>query len=516
MAYLWRRLTPAEILSLRKTGPFTRDPLRVKLILDPAEVRHRLDVWLIESMSFVKQVMRRSGISDPRKLSIGKIARSQVGRPQVGVESSTYFELTRPKLDCDTKSDVDAIEIREHCIAHSEAGDPNAEQMAQLLPHLSPATQAQLNDSVAARMAPVALLLRGDGQSVITCARDKKKHPERTKAIVPVNGHFHARGHFGFAINEGFHDTKYGRTKALLSKDKVPKHIPNFENDSYLHCTTHIREDFIGTLAYFLLHVVQPPPQLLLDDPISYVAQIKSAGGLAAFESMRYSGIPMTQYQMAVRAEDGEKACELEAYSFHVCRALAHKPVEARVLLLSLISSQATHPKISTIVKQTAFFNWFGRPCSSIDGDRAMENVNRMQDERRGKFAAFERALEFTPALAAFAHVNEALDLADNGESAACDPLRASTINAANVVCEDLVERLGTDLTISDDTNKIFHTGGAPKTVGSTANLSHRPEDFIWRVAAGTSIGAGRGRPESSDAFIDRFLHENLWTANML
>eukprot|EP00326_Haptolina_ericina_P035953 CAMPEP_0181249290 /NCGR_PEP_ID=MMETSP1096-20121128/45668_1 /TAXON_ID=156174 ORGANISM="Chrysochromulina ericina, Strain CCMP281" /NCGR_SAMPLE_ID=MMETSP1096 /ASSEMBLY_ACC=CAM_ASM_000453 /LENGTH=349 /DNA_ID=CAMNT_0023346603 /DNA_START=43 /DNA_END=1092 /DNA_ORIENTATION=+ len=348
-------------------------------------------------------------------------------------------------------------------------------------------------------------------------ARDKAKHPEVTKKIVPCNGPFHSRGHTGFALNEGFHDVKYGRSTALLGKDKVPKHIPNFEGDSYKHCTTHIRDDYVGTLAYFLLHVQQPPPELLLDDPAAYVAQIKSAGGLAAFESMRYAGIPMAHYHLAARKEDGDKNCELEAYAFHVCRALAHKPVEARVLLISLISSQASHPKVAEVVKQTAFFSWFGRPGGSIDGDRAMENINLLQDKRRGRFSDFERSLEFTPCLTAFAHVREALSLADDGESAACDPLRESTINAATVICKDLVQRLGTDLTIEDEANRIFHTGGAPKTVRSTDCLSHRPWEFIWRVAEGTSLGSGRGgRPESANVFIDRFLHEHLWTANVL
>ena len=507
-------MTPPEILSLRETGPFTRDPHRVKFILDADEVKQRLNVWFVQSMSFVKQAMRRAGISNPSDLTLAKIARSQVGRPNVDCGSGSYFELTRPILDCDTKSDSDAIEIREHCITHSGNGDPNAEQMAQIFAHLPADAQGNLADSVAAKMGPVAILLRGDGQSVISMARDKLKNFERTKVIIPVNGHFHTRGHLAFALNEGLHDIKYGRTKALLSKDKVPKHIGNFENDSYLHCTTHIRDDYIGTLAYFLLRVEKPPPELLLDDPLGYFERIQSAGGIAAFESMRYGGVPMAHYHMAARAEDGEKACELEAYAFHVCRALAHKPVEARVLLISLISSQTTHPKLSQIVKQTAFFNWLGRKGSSVDADRAMENINRMQDERRSTFAAFERALEFTPALAAFAHVNQALDVADNGESEACDPLRQGTITAARVVCDDLAERLGTDLTIPDDTNQVFHTGGGPDTVNSTATLSHRPSEMIWRVAAGTSTGAGRsGRPESAPTYIDRFIDEHLWTS---
>ena len=199
---------------------------------------------------------------------------------------------------------------------------------------------------------------------------------------------------------------------------------------------------------------------------------------------------------------------ELEAFGYHVCRAWAHKPVEARILLLSLLSSTATHPKIAEMVKQSQFFSTLGRDGSSMFVDRALECVNKYQDERRGKFAAFEKALEFTPAMSAFMHVFHALDVSENGESSAGDPLRESTINAADVIRKDLVEKLGVDLTIEDKTNPLFVTGGAPNMVNSTACLSHRPDEFLWRVAEGTSAGAGRSasRPESWDAHVDRFI----------
>ena len=70
-----RRLTPAEVLDLRETGPFTRYPYTVKLLLDPATVKLTIKEIFNESMSFVKQAMRRSGIRDPRDLTVSKIAR---------------------------------------------------------------------------------------------------------------------------------------------------------------------------------------------------------------------------------------------------------------------------------------------------------------------------------------------------------------------------------------------------------------------------------------------------------
>lgn len=306
------RLTPTEVLHIRQVGPFTRDPKRVKFVLDPDVVRDNVDKWMVESMGFVKQAMLRSGVSDPRNLTVAKIARSQCGRPQVSPGGRTHYDLLPPLLDTDTKSHADGIEIIEHCFRHCKSGDPGAEQLAQMFPHLPQGSKDRLSDVVAGKMDVCAILARGDGQGLITIARERKLNlhtSDMFPKVVPCNGGFHSCGHFAFAVNEGYHDSKYGRTKVLLSKEKVPKHIPNFENDSYLHTTTHIREDLIGTLSYFLLDVQRPIPELLLDDPVAYLGQIKKAGGVAAFQSMRLSGNPSSHYIRAARAADGKCHC---------------------------------------------------------------------------------------------------------------------------------------------------------------------------------------------------------------
>ena len=86
-------------------------------------------------------------------------------------------------------------------------------------------------------------------------------------------------------------------------------------------------------------------------------------------------------------------------------------------------------------------------------------------------------------------------------------------INAANVIRADLKARLGTDLVTVETRNSIYATGGAPETVNSTQTLVHRPWEFIWRVAEGTSVGVGRGGTgESWERIVDRFLSENLFS----
>ena len=87
-----------------------------------------------------------------------------------------------------------------------------------------------------------------------------------------------------FPIPFPCHVHSYLPSQELLQRDKVPKHIPNFENESYMHCSAFIREDMCGTLSYFLLDVEKPSPRLLLDDPDGYESELKSAGGIACFQ----------------------------------------------------------------------------------------------------------------------------------------------------------------------------------------------------------------------------------------
>ena len=305
---------------------------------------------------------------------------------------------------------------------------------------------------------------------------------------------------------------KYGRSVRILHKDRVKKHIPQFEDDSYMHATTLIREDYVGTLCYFLMDVAQPPPELLLDDPMGYRQQLHDAGGMAAFDSMMYGGVPQCHWQLAARSEDGEKCVKLRAWEFHKMRAWAHKPVEARVLLLALLATEATHPLVSDVVKHQNFFNWLGRDGASVFSDKAIEMLHKAQKERAGLFTNFEHSLHHTPDMVALMHVRHAIEVLEHGEMSAVDPLRQSTIDAAEAIRKDLVNTLGTDLTIPNPHNRLFHTsGGGPNTVDSHPSCSHRPVEWLWRVAEGRSTGPGRARPESSNTYLNRFLAERLW-----
>ena len=116
-----------------------------------------------------------------------------------------------------------------------------------------------------------------------------------------------------------------------------------------------------------------------------------------------------------------------------------------------------------------------------------MEAVNNLQDERRGCYSAFDRAIEFTPMFATLLHVNAMWEEAEKGENSENDPLSQAILNGAEAargqrlncrphtspthtpalsdtptqqVRADLLSRLGTDLTIENTTNPLYHTGG--------------------------------------------------------
>jgi len=121
-----------EVIELRKTGPFTRDPALVKLLLDPATVKLSLKEFYDEFMGFIKQGMRRSGIRDPRALSVAKIARALAGRPAVAGGTTTAYRVLPPRLNCDTKSHADGVTLNDWFKQECGAADPVSEQIANV------------------------------------------------------------------------------------------------------------------------------------------------------------------------------------------------------------------------------------------------------------------------------------------------------------------------------------------------------------------------------------------------
>ena len=58
--------------------------------------------------------------------------------------------------------------------------------------------------------------------------------------------------------------------------------------------------------------------------------------------------------------------------------------------------------------------------------DRYVEMLNKVQDERRGSFAAFDKAIEFTPALVGLLHALHGQEILKTGVPQACDSCSTS------------------------------------------------------------------------------------------
>jgi hypothetical protein len=176
--YALAPLTPAEILDLQESGPYTRDPSRVKLVLDIDVVKASVVEMFVESMGFVKQVMARAGVARVANLGIPMVARSQCGRPAVRCSGRTYWELGPPVLGddetgCDTKSKKDVQQFMARVREMQSPGSPASEQLAWSISRLPAEMQASMSIPCAATMQPRVAVVRGDGQTNISLGNEK-------------------------------------------------------------------------------------------------------------------------------------------------------------------------------------------------------------------------------------------------------------------------------------------------------------------------------------------------------
>ena len=142
-------------------------------------------------------------------------------------------------------------------------------------------------------------------------------------------------------------------------------------------------------------------------------------------------------------------------------------------------------------------------------GDRVLEWTNYLQERRDGKFAAFDKAIHYTPQMAALLHVTQAWE-ARGGHSHLDDPVTQPLLNAAKQVRDQLRRTLGSDLTVATDQNPFWHTGNSVK-MDSTSVRSHRPWLDVERVAHGAVAGKGRAHAESYDTHVRRMLNDQLF-----
>ena len=260
-----------------------------------------------------------------------------------------------------------------------------------------------------------------DSCARLRLARIKKKHPERYKHVLVICGPFHTHGHFLFAGQESYHDSYTGYFGKVLHREKVPKHIPDFSNDSFRHILAHTLEITIGSYVYFISDVQNPPPDMLLSQPAMYEASIRKAGGQVAFKYLLHVGCPNLHWIRAGRESNGDTCEKLHAHSFHINRATTHKINCVLISLLSLLSTTAVDPIIADMVKALVSTSITGK--TYVYGDRAMEYFNNLQGQRDGKFASFENAIHYSPSIEAMLHAALVWDVAEKGESPINDPV---------------------------------------------------------------------------------------------
>ena len=105
-------------------------------------------------------------------------------------------------------------------------------------------------------------------------------------------------------------------------------------------------------------------------------------------------------------------------------------------------------------------------------------------------------------------------DFHDTNPGGAGEPIRASLLNGAKRLQDELTRLLGTDLTVQNDFNPFWYSGNPCNMVCDDARdlLRKKPWEFIWKVAAGTSGGKGsnstlRRKAERWQPFVARRIY---------
>lgn len=333
-------------------------------------------------------------------------------------------------------------------------------------------------------------------------------HPERWRHFLIVCGNFHAMGHFLFAGQQSYFDAYTGYFAKLLHKEKCPRLVQDFVNDSFRHMLAFDLELAIGTWLYFISDVTDPNPMLLITDPAAYEAAIQSSGGMVAFKFLEDIGTPVLHWLRSGRDGNGDKVEKLHAHAFHLNRSTTHKVNCVLISLLAIMSTRCVEPEIAAIVKSTVAVSITGRSLQYVD--RLLESLNFLQEQRDGKFAAFDRSLHYSDEIEAMLHVAHAWEMMEHGEAASNDPITQAMLNGAATVRRELREKLGTDLTLPTDTNPLWHTGHAVKVSGTNVK-GMQPWLFRKHVARGACAGEQRSLRENWQRYVERVIAEQLF-----
>ena len=183
-----------------------------------------------------------------------------------------------------------------------------------------------------------------------------------------------------------------------------------------------------------------------------------------------------------------------------------------QIALLGLLGFCCALPALQLVLAATFSISLLGRKSSNIYIDRLLEYINNIQQRtmRCHSAAAFARAQDLTTLLQSMLHVRHAFEAAETGAADGDDPITESMLVQARLLQDEFRRKLGTDLTQPVALNPFWHTGNAVACTGTDC-MRLRPWEFVWRVAEGASIGKSRGRAETWDYHIRRFLFSSFF-----
>jgi len=513
------RLTAGEMLLIARHGPYTEPFDNILAPLAPARTQQELRDCSNEVVSEIrKQLPAGTPASD---ITLKQIADGTFGRPDTDPAGATPVQITPPCLKKDTKSYDDIMGIFAHLVRFL------ASTFSGILSTL------------------IVLVLFGDGQLVLRTRDLKRKFPRRYKILLIGCGFFHHLAHLMFSLNQMFWLCFLKACAGHLGREKVYHRMKNLEHDNWKHVCTFFQVVTVAVTAYITQDVTDPPPELFLADPEAYAARVNHAGGIVMLHFLKYVGYPLSVWQRAQRAGDGERVCRLLPYSFHIFRSVAHKVQSVQIVLITLVGLYCAHPKLQFLLMASCSLSVLGRKGRNMFFDRFLEYVHLLQQKRMNSFTGFDTGLHFSNLLKPMIHIDHAWQAhAPRPHPRPCLYGRAAHAHAQPTLCAPrvhvqaainagrepheevmtlsmliearklqdwFVTMSGTDLTQDQDENPYWHTGNPTRLDGGDYR-ERMPWLWVWRTAFGRVAGCCRAYPKAWNTFVHSFLQTGLWS----
>ena len=451
---VWTALSAGAQRLISVRGPYTQDFARILPLLQPARMDAVMDSLLVRMVALLGGQLPAGSADAVRRL---------LSRPNTDPGGATYMVYMPPRLNRDTKSYDDMIDIVKWAQDFLE-------------------------------VQPLVLHLIGDGQTCIRLRDLKRKYPHLYQHVLIGNGHFHSGAHALFAdvflwwsalLCTCMKCIGKWRLVAGEWKGTVHPNYKNLEHNAHDHVQQGILPVVIAIVVYLTTVVVSPPPQLFLANPVLYFSQVRSAGGIVLCQFLRHAGLPAF---WRYTSEDGDTLDDLHCLSLHKFRA-AHKTTSSQISLLHLISARCTHPELRRYLSARLFVSLTGNRGASIATDKSLEWQNEGQKERNVGSSLSDSLLN-TQFLQPAMHIAHTWRYATGTCPPGSEGVRTSMCSEVDALVALFTRLLGTDLATATTHNPLWHTGIPTQLFGPGVSVKFaQPWEYQWRVAAATSAG---------------------------